>query len=68
MKNVNLLQLIASLCMLFGCVINLIALITEIPPWLSVCALPLLLVAVVLYFVTFLKARRQGKSEKNERK
>ena len=43
MKNVNLLQLIASLCMLFGSVINLLALITEIPPWLSVCALPLLL-------------------------
>ena len=68
MKNVHLFQLIASLCMLFGCVINLIALITEIPPWLSVSALPLLLAAVVLYFVAFLKARRQGKSEKNERK
>lgn len=67
MKNVNLLQLIASLCMLFGCVINLLALITEIPPWLSVCALPLLLAAVVLYFVAFFKARRQGKSDEDGR-
>ena len=67
MKNVNLLQLIASLCMLFGSVINLLALITEIPPWLSVCAAPLLLAAVVLYFVAFFRARRQGKGEDNER-
>ena len=51
MKKINVLQFIASLCMLFGCVINLLDLCIDLPFALQVCALPLMLAALVLYII-----------------
>ena len=61
MKRVNILQLIAAICLLIGSIINLLNLIIEIPFGLYVCTGPLLLVSVVLYCIVFVKQRRRKK-------
>lgn len=61
MKRVNILQLIAAICLLIGSIINLLNLIIEIPFGLYVCTGPLLLVSVVLYGIVFVKKIRRKK-------
>ena len=61
MKKINVLQLIASLCMLFGCVINLLDLCIGLPFAVRVCATPLLIAALVLYIIVL---RNQMKNKK----
>ena len=63
MKKVNILQLIASICLLLGSVINLIEAITETQFPLSVFSIPLLFVAIVLYSVVL--GKRKEDKEKN---
>ena len=69
MKKVNVVQLIASICMLLGCCINLADTITKIPFELKICALPLLLVAIVLYgieIVQKIKIKKQNQKKNDE--
>ena len=63
MKKVNVLQLIASICLLIGSIINLINLLIEIPFALYVCTGPLLLISVTLFIIVLVK---QIKSKKNK--
>ena len=63
MKKINIIQLIASICLLIGSIINLLNLIIEIPIGLYVCTGPLLLVAVVLFAIVIVK-QIKSKSDK----
>ena len=55
MKKVNVLQLIASICLLVGNVINLLNLCIEIPVAVHVCSVPLFIVSVILYGVALIQ-------------
>lgn len=68
MKKVNILQLIASICLLIGSIINLLNLIIEIPFGLYVCTGPLLLVSVALFIIVLVKQMRNKKQSNNEKK
>ncbi|MBE6577961.1 MAG: hypothetical protein E7653_07505 [Ruminococcaceae bacterium] len=67
MKKVNFLQLIASICILAGSVINLLELFIELPEALRFCSSPLLLVGVILYFVSFGLRSKRKKRKKNKK-
>ena len=66
MKKVNILQLIASICLLIGSIINLLNLLIEIPFALYVCTGPLLLISVILFIIVFLKQIKNKKQNKND--
>ena len=55
MKKVSILQLIASICLLIGSIINLLNLLIEIPFALYVCTGPLLLMSVILFGIVIVK-------------
>ena len=67
MKKVNILQLIASICLLIGSIINLLNLLMEIPFALYVCTGgPLLLISVILFIIVFVKQIKNKKQNKND--
>ena len=68
MKKVNVLQLIASLCLLLGNVINLWNLREGLPFAVSISAVPLLLASIVLYAIVFAKRLKEKKQDKQRRK
>ena len=55
MKKVNIIQLIASICLLAGSIINLLNIFTKIPFQLYVCTGPLLLTSVILFIIVIVK-------------
>ena len=61
MKKVNVLQLIASICLLIGSIINLLNLLIEIPFALYVCTVSLLLISVILFGVVIVKQIKNKK-------
>lgn len=65
MKKVKVLQLTASLCLLFGCVINLLDLWIKIPLAISACSLPLLLASVVLHVILLIKYMKDKQQKKD---
>ena len=65
MKKVDVIQLIASLCLLFGSIINLLNICIEIPFALSICSVPFLLASIILYAI-FWKKQIKDKNNKNE--
>ncbi len=65
MKKVDVINLSASLCLLFGSVLHLINTICGIPLWLRIFSIPLLLTSIVLYAIVI---RRQMKDKKKEDK
>ncbi len=64
MKKVNILQLIASICLLIGTGINLLKHFIEIPFALDVCAVPLLLTSAILYGIVIVKLIKIRKNKK----
>ena len=66
MKKVNILQLVASICLLIGSIINLLNLLIEIPFALYVCTGPLLLISVILFIIVFVKQIKNKKQNKND--
>ena len=64
MKKVNVLQLIASLCLLLGNVINLWNLLEGLPFAVCILAVPLLLASIVLYAIVFAKRLQEKKQDK----
>jgi len=66
MKKVNILQLISSICLLIGSIINLLNLLIEIPFALYVCTGPLLLISVILFIIVFVKQIKNKKQNKND--
>ena len=69
MKKVDVLQLIASICMFVACIINLLENFLEIPFVLRAATLPLLMISVVLYSIVLAQKtkskKRQQKDESN---
>ena len=61
MKPINVLQLIASVCLLAGSILNLLELFVALPLGLYLCTGPLLLVAAVLYIVISVRLIRDKK-------
>ena len=51
MDKSKILLLIASICLLFGSVINVLNLFVKIPFVLTILAIPVLIAAVVLYVI-----------------
>ena len=66
MKKVNILQLITSICLLIGNIINLLNLLIEIPFALYVCTGPLLLISVILFTIVLVKQIKNKKQNKND--
>ena len=66
MKKLNLLRLIASLCLFLGTFITFVNTVTEIPTVLHYASLPLLLAALVLYVILFVKQIIEKSKSKNE--
>ena len=66
MKKLNVIPLIATLCLLFSCIINLLDLFIEIPLALSVCAILLVLAASILFLI-FVKQIKDEKQDKNNK-
>ena len=66
MKKVNVLQLIASICLLIGSIINLLNLLIEIPFAIYVCTGPLLLISVILFVVVMMKQIKNRKQDKRD--
>lgn len=64
MKKVNILQLIASICLLIGSIINLLNLLIEIPFALYVCTGPLFLISVILFGIVIVKQIKERKNKK----
>ena len=63
MKKVSVLQLIASICLLIGSIINLLNLLIEIPFALYVCTAPLLLISVTLFIIVLVKLIKSKKNK-----
>ena len=61
MKKVYILQLIASICLLIGIIINFLNLLIKIPFALYVCTGPLLLISVILFGVVIVKQIKNKK-------
>ena len=66
MKKVNVLQLIASICLLIGSIINLLNLLIEIPFAIYVCTVPLLLISVILFVIVMMKRIKIRKQDKRD--
>ena len=66
MKKVNVLQLIASICLLIGSIINLLNLLIEIPFAIYVCTGPLLLISVILLVIVMMKQIKIRKQDKRD--
>ena len=66
MKKVNVLQLIASICLLIGSIINLLNLLMEIPFAIYVCTGPLLLISVILFVIVMMKQIKNRKQDKRD--
>ena len=64
MKKFNVLRFVAAVCVLIGCLINLLNLFMEIPVFIYACTTPLLVVAVVLYGIVLVKQIKKLKGEK----
>lgn len=61
MKKVNVIQLIASICLLLGSIINLLNLLVEIPFGLYVCTGPLLASSIILFVIVLVKQIKNRK-------
>lgn len=66
MKKGRIIQLIASICLLLGCIINILNKCMDIPLILSFCTTPLLLAAIVLYAIFLKKLSKCKKQNKND--
>ena len=66
MKKVNILQLIASICLLIGSIINLLNLLIESPFAIYVCTGPLLLISVILFVIVMMKQIKNRKQDKRD--
>ena len=64
MRKINIVQLIASICLLIGSVINLLNILIEIPLAIYVCTGPLLLISVGLFIILIIKQIKIKKQDK----
>ena len=60
-RKIDILLLIASLCLLLGCIINLVGSFTEVPLALRILSVPLLIASIILYSIVY-----EGKMKNTE--
>ena len=65
MKKPDILQLVASTALLIASIINLVESFVEIPLWVSYAHMILLLVALILYPILFVRLIKTLKQKKN---
>ena len=65
-KKINIMQLIASICVLVGSIINLLNQCTKIPFQLYVCTGPLFLISAILSIIVFVKLLKYKKQNTND--
>lgn len=66
MKKVSVMRLVASVCLLIGCVVSLVNWCTDIPKEVQLCGIVLRAVSLVLYgilLVKMIRNKRKGKVE-----
>jgi len=61
MKKLNVIPLIALLCLLFSCIIGVFDLFIEIPLALRVCNILLVLAASILFLIFVMKQDKNNK-------
>ena len=66
MKNVNVFQLIAAICLLVGNVINLLNICLEIPFAVYVSTGPLFIISVILFSIVLVQKIKLKKSQQND--
>ena len=66
MKKTDYIQLAASLCLLFGSIINLVDAITDVSFVLKICTIPLLLASIVLYGIAYKRNKEKSKNDKSD--
>lgn len=66
MKKVSALQMVASICLLIGCVVSLVNLCTDVPKSVQWCGIVLRAVSCVLYALFLVKMMRNKRKEKEE--
>lgn len=66
MKKVNVLQLIASICLFICCIINLLNILIGIPSAVHVSTLPFGIVSIILYCIVIVKRIKLKKSKQND--
>ena len=66
MKKVNVLQLIASICLLVGNLINLLNICLEIPFAVYVSTGPLFIISVILFSIVLVQKIKLKKSQQND--
>ena len=66
MKKVNVLQLVASICLLVGNVINLLNICLEIPFAVYVSTGPLFIISVILFSIVLVQKIKLKKSQQND--
>ena len=66
MKKINIMQLMASICLLTGSIINILNLIIEIPFGLYVCTGPLLLISIILFAIVIIKQNKSKSDKKSQ--
>jgi hypothetical protein len=66
MKKVNVLQLVASICLLVGNVINLLNICLEIPFAVYVSTGPLFIISVIIYSIVLVQKIKLKKSQQND--
>lgn len=66
MKKVNVMRLVASICLLIGCAVSLVSLCTDVHLAIQWCGLALRAVSVVLYAILLVKMIRNKRKEKEK--
>ncbi len=66
MKKINVLQLIASICLFIACIINLLDILVGIPSAVHVTTIPLGIVSIILYCIVIVKKIKLNKSKQND--
>ena len=65
MKKINIIQLVASLCLLLGSIINLLDICIDAPFTFSICSVPFLIASIILYCIYLKKQMKYKNQEEN---
>ena len=66
MKKINVLQLIASICLFIACIINLLDILVGIPFAVYVTTIPLGIVAFILSCIVIVEKIKLKKNKQND--
>lgn len=61
MKKINVVQLIGSLFMLVGCIVNLIRIFIDIFFWIEIIGLACMVIGLIIQIILLVQMRKQRK-------